>query len=180
MSYTILPAQKIIEHFTQKLSTIRTGRVNASILDSLSVEAYGSRLSIREIATITIPEPSQLLITPFDKGLITAIEKTVQESNLGVNPGNDGAGVRLIFPPMTEENRKSRIKEVGKLLEETRISIRNSRHDVLKHKKREQEDSLISEDDYNRYETIVQKEVDNLNKEVEQLAKSKEEDLLRI
>ncbi|NJS41359.1 ribosome recycling factor [Candidatus Gracilibacteria bacterium] len=110
MSYKYLNSDKILEHFHHKLSGIRTGRVNASVLDTILVDVYGSKLTIKELATITMPEPTQLLITPFDKNLIQDIQKAINNSTLGVNPNDDGAGIRLAFPPLTEENKKERLK----------------------------------------------------------------------
>jgi ribosome recycling factor len=179
-NYKLLPAAKIADHFKQRLSVIRAGRVNASILDNVLVEAYETKMHIVEIATVTVPEPGQLWITPFDKSLNTAIEKAIQIANIGANPTNDGAGVRLIFPPMTEENRKAKVKEVGGLLEESKINLRNSRQDLLKSKKHEKEEGLISEDELRRFETELQQEVDQLNKELEEMAKNKEEEVMKV
>jgi ribosome recycling factor len=137
-------------------------------------------MHIVEIATVTVPEPGQLWITPFDKSLNTAIEKAISQANVGANPTNDGAGIRLTFPPMTEENRKSRVKEIGQLLEEAKISLRGNRQDLLKSKKHAKEEGEISEDELKRFETELQVEVDLLNKKLEELAKQKEEEVMKI
>lgn len=179
--YSILSrATRIAEDFQEKLKSIRTGRVNASVLDTIMVEAYGTKMHINELATVTSPEPAQLLVTPFDKGVLTSMEKAVRDSNLGVNPVNDGAGLRLNFPPLTEENRKDKVKEVNKLLEEARIHVRTHRTDVLKDEKKLKEASEITEDDLKRFEEDLQKEVDHLNKELEELAKKKQDELMKI
>jgi ribosome recycling factor len=180
MSYNILPAQKIIDSFKKSLSSMRTGRVNATVLENILVDAYGSKMHIHEIATINVPENSQLLITPFDKSLNNAIEKAINDSNLGVNPVNDGAGIRLNFPPLTEETRKLRVKEVYKNLEEARIASRNVRQDLLKTEKNKKENSEISEDELRQFETSLQKEIDTLNKELEEIAKNKEAEILKV
>lgn len=180
MSYSLLNATKILEHLQTKLSGIRTGRVSASILDSLEVEAYGANMKIVEIATVTAPEPAQLMITPFDKSLIPNIAKAINNSNLGVNPNDDGAGIRLSFPPLTEETRAVKAKEVGKELEEARIMLRSYRQDLMKAKKREKEADEISEDDLNRFEKQLQTEVDALNKELQELAKKKEAEIMTV
>lgn len=179
-TYSILPAQKIKDFLINKLNSIHTGRVTPATLDQIYVEAYGTKMSVRELATISVPEPGQLLVTPFDKSVNNAIEKAVRDSNLGVNPVNDGAGVRLVFPPLTEENRRNRVKEVYKMLEEARISLRQQRQDVLKDKKAQKEASLISEDDLKNFEKELQAEVDNLNKDLEEQIKHKEEELMRV
>lgn len=180
MSYKYLSAQKIIDSYKRSLSGIRSGRVNAAILENIYVEAYGSKMHIHEIATINVPELSQLLITPFDKSLNNGIEKAIRDSNIGANPVNDGAGIRLVFPPLTEETRKLRVKEIYKLLEECRISIRSNRQDLLKSKKQAKDSGEISEDELKRFEIELQKEVDNLNKEVDDLAKSKESEMMKM
>ncbi len=180
MSYKYLPADKIKDHYTKSLSVIRTGRVNSSLLDHIFIPAYGNKMLIKELATITIPEPAQLLITPFDKSINVAIEKAIIEANLGINPTNDGAGVRLVFPPLTEETRKARVKEISKLLEEAKINIRTHRQDLLKAKKTDKENGDLSEDGLKRFESELQKEVDNLNEEVENMAKAKEAEILKM
>lgn len=180
MNYTYLPGSKLLEILHEKLSTIRTGRINSSILDSIEVEAYGSKMHFIELATVTTPEAAQLLITPFDKTVLPAMEKAIIDSNLGVNPVNDGAGLRLVFPPLTEENKMKRVKEIATHLEEARIMIRSNRQDVLKKMKRDKEAGEITEDDLRRQEGDLQKEVDSLNAEFEKIAKEKEEDLMKV
>jgi len=175
-----LDSQKVLDHFQRQLSVIRSGLVNVSVLDHISIPAYGSKMSIVEVATVTKPEPSQLLISPYDKGLIAAISKAIRESNLGVNPIDDGAGVRLVFPPLTQENRKNRLKEVNLELEEAKIAVRNERQNILKKYKNQKEASEISEDELARLEKEVQKEVDFINESLEKTAKSKEEELMKM
>jgi ribosome recycling factor len=180
MTYTNIDGERIKQHLQSKLSVIHTGRVNSSVLDQIQVEAYGSKLKVQELATITVPEPAQLLITPFDKSVNQAIAKAISESNLGVNPVDDGAGIRLNFPPLTEETRKERVKTVNKLLEEARVEVRRERQDLLKMQKHEKEEGNLSEDEYNRFENDLQKEVDTLNNELEKMAQAKEKELLTI
>jgi ribosome recycling factor len=180
MIYDLISGGKILDNFKTKISSIRTGRVNSSVLDNVLVEAYGSHMSIKEIATVTAPEPTQLLITPFDKSLISAIEKAITQSNLGSNPNSDGAGIRLVFPPLTAESRAIKAKEVGKDLEEAKIAVRNQRQDLLKHEKRRQENDEISEDELRGFETDLQKEVDAINKELEVIGKAKEDEIMKI
>lgn len=180
MTYSIFPASKIITFLEQKLSQIRTGRVNAAILDHITVEAYGGNMKINEVATISIPEPSQLMITPFDKSILNALDKAIMTSDLGVNPNNDGAGLRLSFPPLTEETRKVRAKEVASYLEEARIAMRSQRQNLMKSKKAEKENGEISEDELKRFETQLQKEIDLLNDELSVIAKKKEVELMKM
>lgn len=180
MAYILFPAQKIIDNLKKHLSSMRTGRVNAAVLENIYVEAYGSKMHIHEIATINVPEPTQLLITPFDKGLNNAIEKAITDSNLGVNPVNDGAGIRLVFPPLTEETRRLRVKEISKLLEESKISVRNIRQDLLKVQKNLKDSGDISEDELKRFELELQKEIDQINKELESISNDKEAEIMKI
>ena len=180
MSYDIINGAKVIEHLKNNLAGIRTGRVNASALDPLEVEAYGTKMKIIELATVTAPEPAQLMITPFDKSMIPNIAKAIKNSNLGVNPNDDGAGIRLSFPPLTEETRAQKAKEVGRELEEARIMLRSMRQDLLKAEKRKKEDDEIGEDDLNRFEKQLQNEVDALNKELQEMARHKEEEIMKV
>jgi ribosome recycling factor len=180
MNYQYLNPSKILDHLHHSLSGLRSARANASVLDSIMVEMYGSKLSVKEVASISQPEPTQLMISPFDKSAIKAIVKAITESNLGINPVDDGMGVRLNFPPLTEETRKKLAKSVNVLAEEAKVSVRNNRQDVLKGWKKEKEESLLSEDELKRLEGELQKEVDSLNKEVEAVAKKKEEDILKV
>jgi ribosome recycling factor len=180
MSYKYLKASAIVEHFQQQLAQLRTGRVNSAILDHILVEVYGSKMKIQELATITTPEASQLLISPFDKGVVSAIEKAIQNSNLGVNPMNDGAGVRLNFPPLNEETRKARVKEVKKLLEDAKIAVRNDRQQHMKSWKNLKDEGEISEDEIRDNEKALQAEVEKLNEELESMSKTKEVELMKV
>jgi len=173
-SYKLIPAQKIKDFLSHKLQSIHSGRVSPATLDPILVEVYGTKLSVKELATITLPEPAQLLVTPFDRSTLPAIEKAIKESNLGVNPINNGAGLRLVFPPLTEETRKARLKEVKKLLEEAKIYLRQERQELLKSKKKDKDEGLLSEDEFKQFEKSLQQEVDSLNQELELIAKHKE------
>jgi ribosome recycling factor len=175
-----LNTTKITEGFSSHLSSLRTGRVNSSILETIDVEFYGSKMKIKEIATVTMPEPAQLLITTFDKGANKPIIDAINSSNLNVNPIDDGAGIRLNFPPLTEETRKALAKNVSKLLEEVKIIIRNNRQDQLKKIKHQLDAKEISEDLKSSMEKDLQKEVDELNKKVETIAKEKEAEIMKI
>jgi ribosome recycling factor len=170
----------IIAHFQEELKSIRTGRVNASILDNIQVEAYGTMMHIKELATVTSPEPAQLLITPFDKTVNNAIEKAITLANIGANPGNDGAGIRLNFPPLTEENRKLRAKEVDKLLEASKVQVRLNRQEAFDIVKKQKSDGEMGEDDYKRAEHAIQMEVDHINKKLDELAAAKREELMKM
>ena len=182
MSYSYIPADKIISALKTKLSTVRTGSVNSSILDTIDVfvPSYGMNMKISDLATVNIPEPGQLLITPFDKSVLVNIEKAITNSNLGVNPNNNGAGIRLVFPPMTEEVRKNRVKEIEKYEESFKIEVRNFRQDILKEQKKLKADGEISEDELKWFEQDLQKEVDKINGEIETIIKQKSNELMEL
>ncbi len=180
MTYKHLDITKILEHYHTTLSGIRTGRANSSVLEPITVEYYGSRMQIKELATLTLPEPAQIQISPFDKGAIKAISTAISNSNLGVNPIDDGIVIRLNFPPLTEETRKKLAKTVSIAMEDARIAVRNNRQDLLKLWKKQKDDSEISEDILKKLEDELQKEVTELNKELETIAKHKEKDIMTI
>ncbi len=180
MSTQYLNTTKITENFSNTLSGLRTGRVNASILDIIDVELYGSRMKIRELATITMPEPAQLLISAFDKGANKHIVEAISKSNLNINPVDDGAGVRLNFPPLNEETRKAIAKNVHKMLEDIKIVIRNARQDALKKIKHQFDAKEITEDQKKNMESDLQKEVDKVNLDVAKIAKDKEAEIMKI
>lgn len=171
---------KIIEHYKKALSVIRTGLVNSSVLDHIIIEAYESKMKIIELSTVNKTESSQLVITPFDKSLCSVIAKAITVANIGVNPVDNGAGVILNFPPLTEETRKIKVKELKKEEELTKITVRQERQNILNQAKKQKESGEISEDALKKIETEVQKEIDNLNKEVEILTKAKEQELMKL
>lgn len=179
-NYQYIPADKIIDHLKKRLTSIRTGRINSTVLDHVLVLAYGEKMNIQSIATVNIPEPGQLLITPFDKGLNQAIEKAIFDANIGASPINDGAGIRLTFAALTEETRIKRAKEVKLYEEETKITVRNERQDLIKALKSQKDSAEISEDELKRQETIIQKEVEAINKEIEDLCEDKKKDLMKV
>jgi ribosome recycling factor len=180
--YKILPIEPIFDKLTKSLSTIRSGRVNSSILEYITVPvpAWGGEFKISELATVTNPLPSQLVITPFDKGVVSAIEKAVLASSLGVNPVNDGAGIKLNFPPMTEEERKKKGKVVSEFGEQAKVTVRMVRKDLIQTKKAQKEKGEITEDELRFFETDLQKDIDNANKEIDAIVLSKQEELMKI
>jgi len=137
-------------------------------------------MKIVEVATVTIPEPGQLMISPFDKSLLNEIEKGINNSNLGVTPNNDGAGIRLVFPPLTEETRKLKVKELSKYEEESKIEVRTNRQKLVQEQKHLKEAKEITEDDLKDFEVSLQKEVDELNKEIENLISIKETEIMKV
>ena len=180
MNYKHIQATKILDHFSYTLSGVRTGRANSSVLEPIIVDMYGSKMQIKELATITLPEPATILIIPFDKTAIRAISTAISNSNLGVNPIDDGIGVRLVFPPLTEETRKKLAKSISVFVEDAKIQIRNSRQDILKVWKKQKDDSELSEDELKRLEIELQTEITAINKEIDERGKKKVEEILKI
>jgi ribosome recycling factor len=176
----ILNSQKIIEHYTKSISSIRTGNVNSSVLDHVFVDVYGSKMKIIELATINKPESAKLIVTPFDKGVNQAICKAIITANLGVNPVDNGAGIILNFPPLTQETRKLKIKELLKEEEKTKIVIRQDRQSLLNKAKKDKDAGELSEDELKKFEIELQKEVEKANKEIEMITKTKEQELLKV
>src|SRR5258708_962969 len=171
---------KVVEHFKSELATLRTGRANASLVEHLNVEYYGATTPLLTIAQITVPEPRQIAIQPYDKNALKDIEKAVQASNLGINPVNDGAYIRLTIPQMTEERRKELVKIVGQMTEKARVSIRNLREEVWKEIQKMEKDGKISEDDLQVGKDDLQKVIDNFNYDIIKVAEAKEKEVLTI
>lgn len=169
-----------VEHFKHELSGLRTGRASASLVEHLQVEYYGAMTELLSIAQITVPEPRQIAIQPYDKNALKDIEKAVQQSNLGINPVNDGTAIRLNIPPMTEERRKEIVKVVNQMAEKARVSIRNIREDIWKEIQKMEKDGEISEDDKISGKDELQDVVDKFNAEIKKLAETKEQEVMTI
>ena len=167
---------KTIENLGKKFATVRAGRANPSSLDGIMVEYYGAMTPLKQLATISVPEARQLLIKPFDKSCLSAIEKAILSSNLGYNPGNDGETVRIVIPELTEERRIELTKQVKALAEEAKVSIRNIRREGLE----DLEKLELPEDEEKGMEKQVQELVNEYNKKIENDLKEKESELLKV
>ncbi len=167
---------KAIEGFSRELSTLRTGRANGALLDTISIDYYGVATPIRQVASISIPEPTQLYIKPFDKSSIKLIEGAILASNLGLTPQNDGVGVRLIIPKMTEERRRELTKIVAKYEENAKVAIRNIRRDANDEIKK----IGLTEDDEKGYLEDIQKITDAKITKIEEVAAKKNQELLTV
>jgi|SRR3989344_3620316 len=159
-------------------ASIRTGRANPSLVEDIPVEYMGSRLRIKEVASITTPEPRMIVIQPWDGGAIASIEKGIRESSLGLNPSNDGHSIRLTIPSLTEERRKEFIKILHQKMEEARVRMRHVREDVLKKVQNEVKAKTAREDDLRHAKDELQKITDDLNKKIDELVKKKENELM--
>jgi ribosome recycling factor len=167
-----------IEHLRHELQGVRTGRASIGILDGVHVEAYGSRMPLNQVASLSVPEPTLILAQPFDPSLMSAIEKAIRAADLGLNPANDGKVVRIPVPPLTDERRKELSRHVHKMAEEGRNNIRTMRRDANERLKRLLKDKAISEDDERRGLDEVQKITDQHIQQVDDLQKKKDADLL--
>jgi len=168
---------KTIAYYQSELSKIRTGRASVTMLDSVSVDYYGTMQPLKNIAHISVPESQMILITPFDPSSIEIIESAITSSDLGMNPNNDGNVIRLSVPALTEERRKEIIKHVHKIIEEGRVSIRNIRRDVNDRVKKMKDEGL-SEDNVKRALDNIQETTDNSIKKLNSIAESKEKEIL--
>lgn len=171
---------KAVEHLKGELSSLRTGRANASLVEDILVEAYGVKTPIRGLANITIPDSKTLVIEPWDKSVIKDMEKAIQMANTGINPVNEGTKIRLSMPQMTEENRKEMIKILGQKLEQARISLRNVREAVKDEISGAEKDKEIGEDEKFRFQEELEEFVKEKNEEVKMIGERKEKELMTI
>jgi ribosome recycling factor len=159
---------------------LQVGRASTGLVDSLMVEAYGSMQSIKSIASVSVPDAKTIQIQPWDRGMLAGIEKAIQNSDLSLNPVNNGLSIILNIPPLTEERRRDMVKVVNRLAEEAKISVRNIRHDVMTQLKKLEHEDQITEDDRTRSEKQLQEKVDACNLKIEQLAKAKEDTVMTV
>jgi len=171
---------KTVENTKHEFTTIRTGRASAALLDRLQVSAYGTKMPINQLATIGVPEPRLLTVTPFDKSTIKDIEKAILESDLGLTPANDGSLIRLPIPQLTEERRKELVKQVRHLAEEGRVAARNVRRDALHHLKDAEKNGETGADDVHRAEDRLQKVTDEHVSKIDEALKAKEAEIMEV
>lgn len=172
--------KKTVEVLHAQFTSVRAGRANASVLDHIRVEYYGTPTPINQIASVSTPDPRSLVIQPWDASSLRAIEKTIQTSDLGINPTNDGRVIRLVFPQLTEERRKELVRQVNKYAEEAKVAIRNIRRDAMEIFKAEKKKSEITEDDLKVIEKDMQKLTDDHIREIDKVAEKKEQELYEI
>lgn len=172
--------EKTLEAFRQELTTIRTGRASVGLLDVVEVDVYGSRMKINQLGTIAAPEPRLIVITPWDKTQINAIEKAIKTSPLELNPSNDGRVIRLPIPALTEERRKDLVKLTGKLAEEARVSVRNIRRQAVDEVKTGQKDGEIPEDDAHKLTSEIQSLTDDYIAKIDDALKAKEAEIMEV
>ena len=172
--------KKTLDSVAADFGAVRAGRANAAVLDRIMVNYYGTPTPIQQIASIGSPDPRSLVITPWDASAVKAIEKAIQESDLGINPANDGKCLRLLFPQLTEERRKELTKLIAKYAEGGKVAIRNIRRDAMDRFKKMEKGGEMTEDDLKIAEKDIQKLTDDMIKKVDELYSVKEKELLEV
>lgn len=172
--------KKSLEAVASEFASVRAGRANAAVLDRINVDYYGSPTPIQQIAAISSPDPRALLIQPWDTSALKSIEKAIQESDLGINPQNDGRTIRLAFPQLTEERRKELVKQIHKYAEGGKVAVRNIRRDAMEVFKKKEKASEITEDEMKQVEKELQKMTDESCKKLDEMLAAKEKELMVI
>ncbi|MCR4309822.1 MAG: ribosome recycling factor [Deltaproteobacteria bacterium] len=172
--------ERSIEAYRKELGKVRTGRASFSLLDGVKVDYYGTPTPLQQVGTLSVPESRMITVTPWDTKLIGPIEKAIQGSGLGLNPSSDGKTVRIPIPPLTEERRKELAKVVRKMSEDARVAVRNVRREAIEKLKDREKKKEISEDVVKRGHERIQKETDAHVKKIDEILKSKEQEILEV
>ena len=169
-----------VKRLEQEYGNLQIGRASSGLVENMMIDSYGAMQPIKNVASISIPDAMSVQIQPWDKSMLPAIEKAISDSDLNMNPTNNGVSIILNIPPLTEDRRRDLVKVVGRLAEEAKISVRNAHHEKLASLKREEHDKEITEDDKNRGEKQVQEKVETANAKIVELAKKKEESIMTV
>ena len=169
-----------VNHLVDEFATIRTGRANPSLVDKLSVEYYGTKTPLQQLATISVPDPKLLVIQPFDKSSLEEIEKSIMNADIGLNPTNDGEVIRIPIPPLSEERRKELIKILKNMTEKNKVSIRNIRREANEDLKKKLKEKKITEDENKNYEKSTQKLTDDHISTIDKITAEKEKEVLQL
>ncbi len=172
--------EKTLLALKRDLSTLRAGRANATVLDRIMVDYYGTPTPINQVGNISSPEPRMLVISLWDTSMISAVEKAIQKSDLGINPSNDGKLIRLVFPELTEERRKELVKIIRKKGEESKVAIRSIRRDANEQTKKQRKEGEITEDDQKNLEEDIQKLTDSMIKDIDSIIADKEKEIMEV
>ena len=172
--------KKCVQALENEFQMLRTGRASAQLFDKLKVDYYGAETPLSQVASISVPEARLVVIQPWDKTVLPAIEKAIQKSELGLNPNNDGKLIRVAFPPLTEDRRKELAKSAKATAEGSRVAVRNIRRDAMEELKKLQKNGDISEDQQKEGETKIQKLTDNAIAEIAKIAEAKEKEIMEI
>ena len=169
-----------ITYLEEELGNIRAGRANPKILNKITVEYYGSLTPLNQVASISVPEPRQILISPWDRNLLPEISKAISKSEIGINPLNDGTGIRLTFPELNEERRREIVKDINKVGEDTKVQVRNIRREAIEEARSKEKENNLSEDETRATEDKIQKLTDKFIDLAEEMAKSKEKEIMEV
>ena len=172
--------EKTISVFSEKLSEVRAGRSNPAILNKIKIDYYGTPTPINQVAGISVPEARLIVIQPWDISVLKEIEKAILQSDIGINPNNDGKVIRLTFPELNEERRKELVKEIKKMGEEAKVAIRSSRRDGIEMAKNEQKEGNMTEDELKQAEQDIQKITDREIEEIDKILSNKEKEIMSI
>ena len=172
--------ERAVEAMERDFATVRTGRAATSLVERIQVEYYGTMTPLNQLASISVPEPHQIVIQPWDRGVLGAIDKAIQRSDIGLMPNVDGTVVRLIIPPLTEERRKDLAKVVHKRAEEARVEIRNQRRDGTEELRKQEKDGSIGADEARREQDRIEKLTHHWIEQVDRVAKAKEQEIMEV
>lgn len=172
--------EKNSDHFKNEISTLVIGRATPSLVEDVMVDYYGSLTPLKQVATISVPDPRNILIQPWDKGQLKDIEKAINVAQLGFNPINDGKAIRIAVPQPTEERRKELVKHLYGIMEKFKICVRNCREDMMRDIRKKEKDGIISEDEKFREQEKAQKIIDGYNKKLEEEAERKEKEIMAV
>ncbi len=179
-SKAVAEFHKAVDHMKVEFTRLQVGRAHSALVENIPVDSYGTSQPVKAVASISIPDPKTIQIQPWDKGMLAPIEKGIVGIGTGLNPVNDGLCIRINIPPLTEERRKDLTKIVHKLAEDARISVRTARQDAHNHFKQLKTSSEITEDDLHSANKHLQDKVDDVNKQIDELAKGKEKDVMTV
>jgi len=169
-----------IKSLESDLATFRTGRASPHLLDRVTVEAYGAEVNLREVALVSVPEPQQLAIRPYDTNILSDIERAILKSDIGITPSNDGKIIRLTMPRLTEERRRDLTRQVGRRVEEAKVAVRNIRRDALNDLREFKNESLVAEDDFYDGQEKLQQLTDKYIQEIDDICDAKEEEIMEV
>jgi ribosome recycling factor len=175
-----LRMNKSVETLRQELAHIRTGKASVGLVEPIRVDAYGSEMPLSQVASVSTPDAKSIVIQPWDKSVLGAIDKAIQKSDLGLHPMNDGTLIRLVLPPLTEERRKDLVKLVKKYVEEAKVAVRNIRRDANEHIKRLEKSHEVSEDESRKAQDGIQTTTDKHIKDMDHLFELKEKEILEV
>ncbi len=171
---------KAVAALKDEFQSLRTGRASAGLLDQVMVEAYGSKMPISQVGSVSVPEPRSLVVSIWDKSMVGPVDKAIRNAGLGFNPVVDGQSLRIPIPPLTEERRRDLVKIAGKYAEQQKVAVRNVRREAMDDLKKAEKDAAITQDEHKRMETEVQKMTDEAVKRVDEALKAKEHEIMQV